>query len=1139
MRFKPLNILLLLSLLLTATSCVDDELYENSKVGDGYAMINANVSFFEMPVDLSSRAGENATNPTGGTPGNAIGNIKSLCVVVYNKQGEFVRTYTRDTANGLDELENYKYEEKNTDTPKDAVGNNEHQAEKTTGEAQFSIGTKNIKDRLRYGEYKMYAIANMGQISDEICKQGENALKTQLLKWNKDNIASNNQMFGYFTIMNGNKNGLESAGFNAPTIPIDKVQSNVHSWIKRAVSKVTVAFDGSNLNKGVEIFIKSVTIKDIPAECYLGADNPNQPDDETTKLIENSDQTIVYGTGENYTTDWLGYVSNDHPINGFDQAVVADDKLTPQQKLQKLHSEQTNALFLFENMQGKGKENTPSDKRQQVNQRHIDDKVVSYPDGYDPTDHAWKDAKKYGSYIEVQAYYRALNADGTLNEKEGEGPITYRFMLGKDTHLDYNTQRNYHYKLTLQFKHWANDVDWHIEYKKKHTILRFPNPFYISYLYGQPSMIPLEFDASEDVKIEKITAKIISNGWAPDEATEYGADLPLPAVSEDYDYNKTTLRQKVIDAQPKDDDKWLNTYALYLQSLNDPVARPYNGFLSLRKPSNLIVVPGTKPWIYSSNESHYNKPNYPLGERTYSGTDVAISSYPLYDALVQDKVHVEWNNGTYFVKVPIWTRARQLITETGYTGNNPFQSYRRSAKVHIEIKLSNGTVLKSNETNLVEPGKNVDDILVRQVRRVVNPKGIWRSNSKSDPFHVVLKILKNENDTKFSDLTSDGPWRAYVIRDTEADDATGEGGFITLECAPGTTESKTTFNYEGDILTRSTIEGIHNSTMDFTIKFNGANTGKPRYAVIRVEYNYCSCYHLIFVRQGYEPDETFDDGRVWMTCNNIDQNTVGSDPRDEGSLFRFGSWLGIASESNVNHKSPWVKITPNDFEGNVGTGLTLTNGDKNKNFSDIPGKISPKGHIFPDPGAGMRFASYGDYSSFVPENLNDPASIAKCHIKNGYGVLYGDGATETKDLIAEAYGYKRGGNQSYGMRGCFVYNYDTGKNLFFPIGSSGYGHRKNKTKNEKVGVLRYSSNDRWGYFNAVSDSYKLGVFGAPLFFDIFRSPGAIYWFQTNHADEVGWDINYATFDFKSISTSNVYKDDGGSDACFIRCISTQ
>ena len=28
------------------------------------------------------------------------------------------------------------------------------------------------------------------------------------------------------------------------------------------------------------------------------------------------------------------------------------------------------------------------------------------------------------------------------------------------------------------------------------------------------------------------------------------------------------------------------------------------------------------------------------------------------------------------------------------------------------------------------------------------------------------------------------------------------------------------------------------------------------------------------------------------------------------------------------------------------------------------------------------------------------------------------------------------------MRGCFIYNKTNGRNLFFPIGASGYGHRK-------------------------------------------------------------------------------------------------
>lgn len=44
----------------------------------------------------------------------------------------------------------------------------------------------------------------------------------------------------------------------------------LHSWIRRAASKVTIAYDGSGLEDGVFIYLKSVTIKDIPQKCYLG-----------------------------------------------------------------------------------------------------------------------------------------------------------------------------------------------------------------------------------------------------------------------------------------------------------------------------------------------------------------------------------------------------------------------------------------------------------------------------------------------------------------------------------------------------------------------------------------------------------------------------------------------------------------------------------------------------------------------------------------------------------------------------------------------------------------------------------------------------------------------------------------------------
>ena len=115
-------------------------------------------------------------------------------------------------------------------------------------------------------------------------------------------------------------------------------------------------------------------------------------------------------------------------------------------KLADVHTEITNALYFYENMQGKGKEGTPSDKRQVV-ANTLNKTEPTYPNGGQENNEAWKDAKPYGTYIEVDAFYVSIN-----DKKVGRGPIKYRFMLGKDVITDYNAERNHHYKLTLKFK---------------------------------------------------------------------------------------------------------------------------------------------------------------------------------------------------------------------------------------------------------------------------------------------------------------------------------------------------------------------------------------------------------------------------------------------------------------------------------------------------------------------------------------------------------------------------------------------------------------------------------------------------------------------------------------------------------------
>lgn len=115
----------------------------------------------------------------------------------------------------------------------------------------------------------------------------------------------------------------------------------------------------------------------------------------------------------------------------------------------------------------------------------------------------------YGTYIEVDAYYRSIN-----EEKVGSGDIKYRFMLGKNITTNYDAERNHHYKLTLKFKNFANDADWHIEYAEPEPGIEVPNPYYISYLYNRTMDLPIKINPGY-AKVESVKAEIINNGWAP------------------------------------------------------------------------------------------------------------------------------------------------------------------------------------------------------------------------------------------------------------------------------------------------------------------------------------------------------------------------------------------------------------------------------------------------------------------------------------------------------------------------------------------------------------------------------------------------------------------------------------------------
>lgn len=1016
--------IILFLMIATVTSCYD-EFMKQEFIGEGKASISATLDFKPMSSALSrTRAA-----------GDALKDINSLHVLLYDKDKNLIKKW---------KIEGYAVSYENRSNSDAENGNS---AEKSTKRATFKL-----PEEIGFGKYYMYAVANIPDLlinttySEAI--QTVDELKNIPLTWDSEDVAKNGQMIGFFT-----KSSAPALSADDESLIVNEKSVKLHAWLRRAASKVTVAFDGSNLKEGVFIYIQSVQIKDIPSQCYLGKDNNVGREGYTLDVPESGPEMT---DGETIT-----YHEGEHDSQGFEYGEgCASHRVTVGSPYLGSHDETAPALYFYENMQGAG-DNMP-DKRQDADGNGS----LDHPGLPDDATYRLKDAVPYGTYIEVHAHYISNNS-----ERLGNGHIIYRFMLGQDVINDYNAKRNCHYKLTLKFKNFANEADWHIEYEEPEPGVMTPEPYYISYLYKHSMMYPIKVNTGGR-KIEYIKAEILENNWAP--------------------YNASS--------------------DIYFTGAPNGVAAPWNGFLSLHKTTETVLYEN----IIGSNEQYYN--TVPKrGEREYKDFvlpgGITSKEFTTENSEPDDKYRVEKHPteaNTYNIYIPMYTRAKQMISTTGYTGNNPYVAYQRKARVKITTKLEGLDKIFENE------------VPIYQVRRVVNPKGIYRSLKNNKSFHVVLKRLPGEDQQMFKTFQSEGPWKAYVVKETN-----GKG--ITLSVTdPNTTELKNDPEYG------KAIYGKTGSVIDFNVNFEQSsdNPSENRYAIIRVEYHNYTCQHLIFVRQGDKPDDLVTNGVKWYAMNMKTTSELASNPLDEGSLFKFGKWNHpIDALSNKNPREPWIKVTPEDFKIYPEDGFTnAATGDKMV-WTDIIHSNTTDGFGNPQM-ANARVATGADFWELRKYS----------YIEQGYGVLYGDDATETADDIVEAYGYDYKHNKSgRGMRGCFAYNRETGKNLFFPIGASGYGHRKQsytptwgdpETLN---GVLRYAAGRTQLYPSPVE---------RPLFYDLYKQPGGIYWlnaeipqnyFTPTDGVSLGWDINYFSFDFDFISKGNLIRS-GGSDACFVRCV---
>lgn len=1114
------------------TSCDDDRyLLSETEIGEGEAVVSAEFTFKDYTPALNGSR----------TAGNVLNGIDNLYVIVYDKSGNYVtsRKYEKSALNITP----------NTDKPADAEG---VATPVSTEKGTFSFP-------LAYGIYHIYAAANIRGANatklDDAINQvpNESSLQEMSFTWDPNTIANNDQMFGCFTTDKPTDISIrwtdKTDVVQAPDVYVNKPSMQLNAWLRRLASKVTVDYDGSGLNNGVWVYIKNVTVHDIAAECYLGMKNkPDGPSEVLNRRTGSDNQPDatytppVANTRITYNVDMLTHIY-DKTQPGLE---LYNGLVTPQGEpiyLGSDHSANGDALFFYENMQTEAdfKNNPRYDKRQQgTGDDQVGENVRGEKDGND-----YKDRVPYGTYIEVEGYYISINQDNP-----SQGPIKYRFMLGKDILYNYDVERNYHYKLTLGFKGWANQPDWHIDYDVSDPNLEVPPVYRVSYLYQQKSSLPVKVSKN----CTSLRVEIIENNWAPSDPNDYSFPSdPVASTPAEFQFQWNKAAFDAYYSEMKTVRTLNGTTIKYNAKM------PYLGFLALNMPKaeSTADIPVTIPikneledgtvnyWSYrdgvkgqdalkdfyelsrgqgSQAYSEYGPDDLTIGDETVHHGDCALNSWSVVE--VDDGS----DKGDKIVMVPMWTRARTMIEGSGFSGNNPYEYFVRKATLKVtatyDVYDENGNHITDESGNPI-PDKLEDYVTVLQEPRIVNPKAVWRkSGSTADPFHVVLMTTKDSNQkSNYTPLKSDGEWTAYVEM----------GSNVTLSM------SETTIGEEKN----DTISGKTGTEVDFNININGDGC-----AVVNVLYHSNNCVHKILVRQGYDQPQYLG-GKYWSNFTLQSATAVAgqtdvynavetASPFYLGSLYRRGRITKGILEINNSRPDMGPLQSPSNRKYYLTDGDELSwimLGCENNNTNPAPMGT------FRINGENWKVPELADFNQ-----LKDNCEFA-------LGVIYGE-ATETALDFATATGYyiENADNTDYGVRGVIAYDAKnrTAGQVIFTLGKDGYGRRKNEgtvatsNSNPKRGMLIYSDVD-FLLTGSAPNAQGAGNVFRPVPYNLKIVPGAVFWLNNRVADgflgnvtpgaTMSWDVNYFNYDFNSFDNTTFNEETSNCrDACVIKLV---
>lgn len=1143
---KRIIIYLIIPLLLILAAACEDRLEVPGAIPEGVSTVEVEVGFKNFTPTLDSRSA-----------GDAIKTIQTLWVVLYDKEGNFIR------------------KEKITDfTP----GKTEPVERPDGGQTSESkTGCAKFKLTLENGWYKMYAVANFDLAGyDDTDIDTEDKLASLPFVWSEpaagedyDTATKRNaQMFGYFTEAadkdkySDAKESFSQENRLAPAVAVRGTGTQLHSWLRRAASKLTIAFDTRRLSDDVELYLKSVTIKDIPRYCHLGFSNA--PGQDGMKAYENDGLTpeqrneliskgeVIYFAGakesdkgkENYGV-WRRIGAGDSVWGLYSEKVGEHQKGTFKERLALEHSEAAPALYFFENRQPDGQLNTVSDKRQDVDKdgNGVNDNI-SFPEGTEEGNYekGWKDGMPFGSYVEVKGYYHNI---GTA--RPGKGEIIYRFMLGKDTRTNYDCERNHHYQLTMKFNGYANDVDFHIDYREEaRPGLYVQDTTYVSYLYNQESFTTIRATPRQGYDLLTLEAYILDNEWRPH-------DVPAAQIDEMYNQrawnNQLTLNPATnYKANAGSYNRGDISFTWNDGTANHKVTPANNiefGYLSLRKNrQNIYELQGSGDKgafvakmrrlffhsAHNSGETEYSKTNS-KGYRNYGAIPANDGEFPGGDAQdgtfkITRKTHPINKSVDYIMQVPLYTRARSIDSWAVYSGANPFYRHHRYARVGFVA-----TYKKIPGSGVAGPEQYQEfgQTHVLQAWRIDNPRGIYRRRANLTPFKVTLlynmKTATEQQDTYISDdeiiydeIISRGGWTVSIENDPH--------NFIQIQ-ANGKT-----------IRGSGSITGRNNTPISFvyTPMLTEAETKdeKSYGGTIFITYHNNSCSHRIVVRQGYYATTigTGSDKVKWSAFNMYDGSTLTKSPLSIGSTFRDINNLDYPIAESNNYRDGYgVNKEP--------PGALYIHGKADTKWADIPSmtavpQTSPTWKLenvhgktynyrLPNYKELPQIGTYTDkehpeYDEETVKSIGQAFGI--CYADGSKGVLYTKGAYSYYDPENE------GKDVPEGVRGVVVYSQETGDNVFFPFGSLGHPRRRGN------GRLQYGS------VNIKLEGLTANDF-RPMAYDLLHQVGGAYWITgssaTNHA---ALDFNGGSYMGSFLNKGDVFQTGDKSDALPIKPIRT-